>query len=169
VIWRDHGIEFTAHRSHKNRISRKRPVNSGSARRGLEKFGVFAAEPSAIAGVWIESAQRYSRRRNSEPRLQSVARDARGLDDGSCAQILRHAAKRDMGCREHHAKLLGGKHHRDARPGESSEHLGVTGEIVTARVQRSLVDGSGHNSFDVSRLRHLNGTLDRQPTELARQ
>jgi len=114
VIWRDHGVEFPAHRSHKDRIRWKGPVDSSGASGRLQNLCVFATEPSTIAGVRIESAQRNSRRRNSEPGLQPVTGDARGFDDGSCAQILCYAAKRNVGRREHHPELVRRKHHRDA-------------------------------------------------------
>jgi hypothetical protein len=169
VIWRDHGVKFTADRSHENRIRRKGPINSRSSCGRREKLGVFAAEPSAIASVRIESAQRNSRRRNSEPRLQPVACDASGFDDTRRGQILRYAVKRDVGRREHHPELVRCEHHRNARSGEGCKHFGVTGKIVAARMQRSLIDWSGHNSFDRSGLRHLHGPLDCQSAELARE
>jgi len=169
VIWRDHGVEFAAHRSHKNRIRWKRPLDSGSARGRRKKFRVFAAEPSTVTRVRIESAQRNSRRCNSEPPLQPVTRDARGFDNRSCAQILSYAAKRNVGGRENHAKLVRREHHRDAGPGQASKHLRVTGKIVAALVQRGFVDGSGHDSLDGSRLRHRHGSFDCQSAELARE
>ena len=169
VIWRDHGVEFAAHRSHKNRIRGKRALDSGGARGRREKFRVLAAESSAVTRVRIESAQRNSRRCDSEPPFQPVARDARGFDDGSCAQILSHAAQSDVGGREHDAKLVRCEHHGDAGPGQASKHLRVAGKIVAALVERGFVDGSGDNSFDGSRLRHRHGSFDCQSAELARE
>jgi hypothetical protein len=56
VIWRDHGVELTAHRAHEDGIRRERPINSGGARGRLEKLRVFAAESPTVAGMRIESA-----------------------------------------------------------------------------------------------------------------
>jgi hypothetical protein len=82
VVGRDHGVEFAAHRAHEYCIRRKRSENSRGARRGRQDLGVLIPESPAIPGVRVERAQRNSRRGDSEPPLQPVARDARGFDDG---------------------------------------------------------------------------------------
>jgi hypothetical protein len=169
VIRRDHGVKFPAHRSHKNCIRRKWPVNSGSSRCGLQKLGVFVAESPAITGVRIQGAQRNSRRLNPEPGLQPTACDARGFDDGGCAQILGDAAKRNVRRGKHYPELVRREHHRDVRSSQRCEHLRVTGKIVAASKQRGLIDRSGHNSVDGALLRHLDSSLDRQPAKHARQ
>jgi len=92
VIGGDDGVKFPAHRSYKNCIRRKRPLNACGARGRFQQLRVFAAESPTIAAVWIQSAQRNSRRRNSEPCAEPLAGEARDFDDGSCAQILSYAA-----------------------------------------------------------------------------
>jgi len=169
VIRRDHGVKFPAHRSHKNRIRRKRPINSGSSRRWLQKVRVLAAKSPAITGVRIEGAQRNSRRLNPEPRLKPIARDTRGFHDGGHAQILGDAAKWNVCCGKHNAKLVRREHHCNARSSQGGEHLRVTGKVVAAGKQRGLIDRSGHNSVDGALLRDLDGSLDCQPAEHARQ
>jgi hypothetical protein len=161
VIRRDDGVKFPAHRSHKNCIRWKGPLDSGSSRGWLQKLRVLAAKPSAITCVRVESAQRDPRRFNPEPGLQPTARDARGFNDGLRAQIFDDAAKGNVGRGKHDAELVRREHHRDARSSQRCEHLGVTGEVITPSQKRRLVDGTGHDSFDVSRLRHLHGSLDR--------
>jgi hypothetical protein len=133
VIRRDHGVKLPAHRSHEDRVRRKRSLDSGSSRCWLQKVRVLAAKPSAITRVRVESAQRDSRRFNSEPGLQPAVRDARGLDDGGCAQFLDDAPKWNVRRGEHYAELIRREHHRDARSSQRCEHLGVTGEVIPPR------------------------------------
>jgi hypothetical protein len=169
VIWRNHGVEFSAHRSHEDRIRRKGPIDTCRARGRLEELRVFAAESPAIAAVRIQSAQRNSRRRDSEPCAEAFARDARSFDDGRRAQILSDAAKWNV-CRcKHHTQLVGRKHHGDAGRSQCSEHLGVAGIVVASRKQRRFIDGGGDDSFDVSGLCHLNGPFDCESAEHARE
>jgi len=164
-VRRDHGVKFPAHRAHEDGVRRERAFDSGLARCRLQKLRVLTAEPSAVAGVRIEGAQRNSRCLDSEPRLKPIARDARCFDDGRRAQSLGDAAKGNVGRRQHNAELVRREHHRNAGSSQRSQHLGVAGKVVSAREQRCLVDGSGHNPIDFSRLRHLHSALDREAAE----
>jgi len=69
VVGRDHGIELTAHRSHENRVSGERPIDSRGACGRSEKLRVFAPESPGIARMRIQRAQRDPRLRNAEPFL----------------------------------------------------------------------------------------------------
>jgi hypothetical protein len=53
VIRRNHGVKFAAHRSHKDRVRRERPLDTCSACGRLEDLRVFTAESPTIAGVRI--------------------------------------------------------------------------------------------------------------------
>jgi hypothetical protein len=53
VVGRDHRIEFAAHSSYENRIGGERPGDTAAACGGRQHLIVFAAEPSAVAGVGI--------------------------------------------------------------------------------------------------------------------
>jgi len=115
--------------------------------------------------VWIQRAQRNSGGLDSEPRLESIARDARGFDDGVRTQILDDVAKRDVGGRQNDAELVRREHHRNARSRQRAQHFRVTGKVVASREQGRFVDGGGHDSVDGSGLRHFDRTLDGEPTE----
>jgi hypothetical protein len=166
VVRRDDRVEFTTHCAHEHRIGRKRPIDAGHTRGWREESRVFAAESSAVATVWIERAQCDARGFQPKPLLKSIARDARGFDDRVRAQFIDDAAERNVGRRQNDAQLVGGEHHRNARSGKPAEHLGVTGKIVAAGVQRRLVDRSGHDSLNRSVLRHGYRSLDRQAAQV---
>jgi len=169
VVWRDHRVEFAAHRPDENRIRGERPLDSRSTRGRSQQLLVFAAESPTVTRVRIERAQRDSWRCDSKPALEPIARDAGRFHDGFRAQSLGDAAKRDVSGREHHAKLVRGEHHRHAGPGQAPEHFRVTGKIVATGVKRGFVDGSGDDSFHGSRLRHLHGSHNCESAELARE
>jgi len=106
VIRGDHRIELAAHRAHEHRIGGKRPEDSARAGGGGKQLVVFGAEPSSVAGVWIQRAQRDSRLGDPVPFDQAGPRDVSGLDDRIGAQLLGHSPERKMRRRQHHAQLV---------------------------------------------------------------
>jgi len=75
VIWGDHRIELTRHRSHENGVGRERSGDSTCPRRRRQKKIVFVPESPAVAGVRIQRAQRDARRSYSEPESEIVPGD----------------------------------------------------------------------------------------------
>jgi hypothetical protein len=167
VIRGDHRVEFAAHGPDENSISGKRSLNRRFARSRRQDLQVLIAKSAAVSRVRVERAQRDSGLHDTEPLLQSIARDARRLDYRFCAQLFGDASESDMGRRQNDAKLIRSQHHRDARTGEGPEHFGVAGIVVSTGVESRLVDRGGHDSFDHSRARHLDCSLDREASELS--
>jgi len=132
VVGRNHRIELSAHRSHKNRVSGERPIDSRGACRRREKLRVFAPESPGIASMRIQRAQRDPRLRDAEPAAQTLTRKSGGFGYRFHRQLLDHFAQGDVGCCQHHAELVRGEHHRDARAGEMPQHFRVSGIVVAA-------------------------------------
>jgi len=115
VVGRDYHIELAAHGAHEYRVGGKRSVDSGSARRGRENVRVLIAESAAIAGVWIERAQRDARLGDVKPVAQPGTRDARRFADRLGIQRPNHLAQGNVCRRQNYAELVRSQHHCDAR------------------------------------------------------
>jgi hypothetical protein len=75
VVRRDHRVEGAAQGAHEHGVGRERAGEAEPAGGRGEQLVVLAAEPAAVAGVRVQSAEREARRLDPEPPPQVVAGD----------------------------------------------------------------------------------------------
>ena len=75
VIRRNDDVEFTADRTHKYRIGRKRTEHTEFRRDRRQQFGILTAKPAAVTRVRIHGTERNPRLRDIVPVPQALARE----------------------------------------------------------------------------------------------
>jgi hypothetical protein len=169
VVRSNYRVELAAHCAHEDRVCGKWSIDSSCTRRRRQKRRVLLSEPSAIAPMRIQRAERDPWLRDPEPAAQPFTSNARRFRYRRRSQLLANVAQRNVRRRENDAQLVGREHHRDSRSGQMREHLRVPRIVVAASEECRLVDRRRDNAFDFSRHRHFHGALDREARQLSGQ
>jgi len=144
VIRSDDSVELSFHCAHEHSVGRERAPDVSHARRWRKNVFVLGPEPSAVAAVRVQRAQRDPWLGDGEPLPQSVPRDPRSQRDALNRHRVSHVTERDVRRSQHDTKRMTAasrgagrrQHHRHRCAGEGTEHLGVPRVIESAGKQR---------------------------------